>query len=62
MSNETDELPMTKQEAIEAFGSLKHLADALGIWPTAIYQWGERVPRNRHRQIVALLAENGAGR
>lgn len=48
---------MTTDEAIKAFGGIKPLADALGIWPTAIYQWGERVPVRRQEQIEAMLQE-----
>lgn len=48
---------MTTDEAIKAFGGIKPLADALGIWPTAIYQWGECVPVRRQEQIEAILQE-----
>jgi len=41
---------MKTQDAINYFsdergkGGIKRLADALGIWPQAVYQWGEDVP------------------
>lgn len=35
---------MKKQDAINHFGGVKPLADALGVWPAAIYKWGENVP------------------
>jgi len=41
---------MKTQDAINYFsdkrgkGGIKRLADALGIWPQAVYQWGDDVP------------------
>jgi len=32
---------MKKVDAIEAFGSVKALADALDIWPQAVHKWPE---------------------
>ncbi len=48
---------MTKQEAIDAFGSIRKLAEALGITEQAIHQWGDAVPELRSYQIRAILAE-----
>jgi hypothetical protein len=45
---------MKTQEAINEFGGVRKLADALGIWPQAIYKWGEDVPELRRYQIEAL--------
>lgn len=42
---------MEKQTAIKHFGSGVKLADALGIAPAAISQWGEFVPEGRAYQI-----------
>ena len=42
---------MTTQEAIEHFGSVKKLADALGIWPQVIYTWGEAPPMARQYEL-----------
>lgn len=42
---------MTKQEAIEYFGGVKALADALGVWPQAVYAWPEVLPRSRQFEI-----------
>ena len=47
---------MKTKEAIEAFGSAKALADVLGIWPQAVYRWGEDVPDLRAYQIKEILA------
>jgi DNA-binding transcriptional regulator YdaS (Cro superfamily) len=46
------------QDAIEHFKSARQLAKALGIWPTAISQWGEKVPPRRAYEIERLT--NGA--
>lgn len=51
---------MTKKQAIEAFGSAKALADALGISEAAVSQWGEQVPELRVYQIKVILQERGA--
>lgn len=45
---------MKTAAAIEAFGSVKALADALEVSPQAIYQWGEEVPDGRDFQIEVL--------
>ena len=45
---------MKTEDAIAAFGDAKKLADALGIWPQAIYKWGETVPELRAYQIKEL--------
>lgn len=53
---------MKTEEAIEFFGGKKQLADALGVWPQVIYQWGEFPPVARQYELQvktkdALLAE-----
>ena len=35
---------MKKQSAIDHFGGVKPLANALGVWPAAVYKWGDDVP------------------
>jgi hypothetical protein len=42
---------MTTQEAIQHFGSLKQLADTLGVWPQVIYAWGEKPPMARQYEL-----------
>jgi hypothetical protein len=42
---------VTTKEAIEHFGGLKKLADALGVWPQVIYRWGDRPPMGRQYEI-----------
>lgn len=48
---------MEKADAIAEFGSVKALADALGIWPQAVYKWGRRVPELRRYQIERMILE-----
>jgi transcriptional repressor of cell division inhibition gene dicB len=44
-------------DAIARFGGVRQLADALGIWTSAIYQWGENVPELRRYQIEERLRQ-----
>ena len=46
---------MTKEEAVAAFGSVRKLADALGITEQAVHQWGEEGPRLRVYQIKDII-------
>ena len=46
---------MTKEEAIAAFGSVRKLADALGITEQAVHQWSDEVPQLRVYQIREIL-------
>lgn len=56
---------METKEALEYYGGdARALADALGIWHSAIYQWGEHPPALRQLQLEritngALKAEDG---
>lgn len=50
---------MTKKDAIEAFGSAKAVADALGISEGAVSQWGQAIPYLRQCQIKVILQERG---
>lgn len=43
---------MKTDEAIREAGSVKALAQSLGITVHAIYQWGEDVPRLRELEIL----------
>ena len=45
---------MTTQEAIEYYGGVKQLADALGCWPQVIYQWGVNPPIGRQYQLQVI--------
>jgi len=44
--------------AIKLFGSIKALADALGITVHAVYQWGEDVPKLRVYEIREIKREH----
>lgn len=50
---------MKTDDAIRRFGSAKALADALGIWPQAVYKWGEDVPELRKYQIEKIIKNQG---
>jgi len=43
-----------KKTAVEHFGGVAALAEALKITPAAIYQWGQEVPAPRAYQIEVL--------
>ncbi|HBO3136752.1 TPA: helix-turn-helix domain-containing protein [Pseudomonas aeruginosa] len=45
---------MNMNEAIQHFGSKKKLAEALGIRPSAVTQWGESIPVGRQYQIQVI--------
>ena len=56
---------MRTKAAVDHFGGVKKLADALGIGRAAIYQWGEFPPVDRqcHIEVLsggALLADGVA--
>lgn len=53
---------MKTQDVVDRFGGHKALADALGIWPQAIYKWGDEVPELRRYQIENLEKERGANK
>ena len=42
---------MKTKEAIEFFGSIKNLAEALNIWPHNISRWGDTPPLSRQYEI-----------
>ena len=42
---------MKTQDAIDYYGSVKKLADALGIWPHVIYRWGDTPPMARQYEL-----------
>jgi len=46
---------MKKSKAIALFGSSSNLAKALGVWPSAVSQWGNEVPPLRAFQINELI-------
>lgn len=42
---------MTTKEAIAYFGGIKALADALHVWPQAIYKWGDEPPMAKQYEL-----------
>lgn len=49
---------MRTDEAVEIFGTQKALAAAIGISPSAVYQWGEFVPKPRQQSVrLAMCAK-----
>ena len=42
---------MKTKEAIQYYGNIKKLADALGMWPHVIYRWGEHPPVARQYEL-----------
>lgn len=52
---------MTKNEALNLYGgSVRALADALGITEQAVHQWGEEVPALRRYQLLDIEARKNA--
>lgn len=45
---------MTTKEAIDYFGGVKALAQALDIWPTGISRWGKSPPMLRQYEIEKI--------
>jgi hypothetical protein len=45
---------MTTKEAIDHFGGVKPLAQALDIWPTGISRWKDRPPMLRQYEIERI--------
>lgn len=57
---------MTTKEAIDYFGGIKQLAEALAIWPHNVSRWGDRPPMSRQYEIEVksggkLEADRAAG-
>lgn len=50
---------MTKTDAIELFGGVPKLAEALGITRHAIYQWPEHLPRGYADRVVGAAVRLG---
>lgn len=42
---------MRTEDAIEVFGTQRALAEAIGISPSAVYQWGDVVPMSRRQSV-----------
>ena len=53
---------MTTDEAKEIYGTIRALAEALGITEQAVYQWGGEVPDLRVYQIQVKAKEKEASK
>ena len=53
---------MDTEKAIKLFGSVKLLAEALGITNKAVYQWGKNVPALRAYEIKDILQRRKEGK
>ena len=42
---------MNTKDAIEHFGGIKNLAEALDCWSNEIYRWGEYPPKGKQYEI-----------
>lgn len=42
---------MTKQEALDHYGGVKKLAQALDTWPNTVYRWGDEIPMYRQYEL-----------
>ena len=47
---------MKKEDAVRHFGGVSALADALGIRPASVSEWGELIPEGRAYQLQVLTA------
>lgn len=45
---------MKTEDAKKHFGNGTRLAEALGVWHTTVYQWGEYPPEGRQYQIEVI--------
>ena len=45
---------MNTKEAIEHFGGIKNLAEALDCWSNEIYRWGEYPPKGKRWEIQGI--------
>ena len=50
---------MTRQQAIDEFGSVKEMAAALKITPQAIYQWSDKLDQAQVDRIRGALMRLG---
>lgn len=48
---------MRTEDAIEVFGTQKALAEAIGISPSAVYQWGDTIPPSRRQSVRLAMKE-----
>ena len=49
---------MTTKEAISYFGGVRQLATFIGVWPQAIYLWGEYPPIGKQYELQVRTNNN----
>jgi len=45
---------MTTSEAIDFYGGVQKLADALGVRRQSVWKWGDRPPKGRQYELQAI--------
>lgn len=48
---------MKLDDAVEIFGSKDAVAKAIGISPSAVYQWGADIPKSRRQSVRLAMRE-----
>jgi uncharacterized protein involved in tolerance to divalent cations len=43
---------ITKSQVLKHFGSVAKTAEFFGIEPSAVYQWKEKIPRERELELM----------
>lgn len=46
---------MLTKDVVKIFGTQKAIAEAIGVSPSAVYQWGENVPDNRQKSVKLAI-------
>lgn len=54
-------MSLTKFDAIRMFGSVRKLADALGVSEQAVHAWGYSVPQLRAYQLQEIVGARISG-
>lgn len=47
--------PLTKSQALEVFGSVNAMADAIGVTPGAISQWPDDLSIRQQNEVVGAI-------
>lgn len=50
---------MTKSDAIKIFGKAARLAEAIGVTPSAVSQWGEELSQQQADRILGAAVRVG---
>lgn len=52
---------MRTDDAVDIFGTKNALAEAIGISPSAVYQWGDDVPSSRIKSVQLAIQAKADG-